>query len=132
MPSLIRSARGPDKRPAITAGQPVALLTHKIGDPKWAGPPGAALCFEVFTATACRLTVAVHEKEFTVGQRHFDAAVPLKAAPGWQSVTLSPRDFHFPGDPAAVPNWSLVRLLEITSTPASETMPLYTNFRWRP
>ena len=132
MPSLIRAVTGPDKKAAVTVAQPVALLTHKIGDPKWSGPPGAALCFDIFTSISCRLTVSVHEKEFTVGQRHFDATAPLTAAPGWQSIALTPRDFHLTGDPAAAPDWQLVRLLEITSLPASETMPFYTNFHWRP
>ena len=52
VPNLLTSAVGPEGKPGISVSGPIALLTHKLGDPKWrpsgweASIPGPRPCAE--------------------------------------------------------------------------------------
>ena len=58
----------------ITVTSPIALFTHRIGDPKWRGPDGAMLEFKIFASAPRKIKVALYEKEFSIGQRRFVSA----------------------------------------------------------
>ena len=47
VPNLLTAAVGPEGKPGITVTRPVALTTHKLGDPKWRGPEDARLQFQI-------------------------------------------------------------------------------------
>ncbi|VTT96790.1 Uncharacterized protein OS=Planctomyces limnophilus (strain ATCC 43296 / DSM 3776 / IFAM 1008 / 290) GN=Plim_3664 PE=4 SV=1: Abhydrolase_5 [Gemmataceae bacterium] len=86
--------------------------TRKVRDPKWRGPDGAALQFEVRCPTDNTLVVQVHTNAWGAaapGEPAIDYAVAkgLKGSPGWQTVTVGLKDL-LPTDPKSVAplaNW---------------------------
>jgi hypothetical protein len=122
---------GPDLKCGIGVARFNVLHTHKIGDPKWRGPDGARLQFEVYARADRKLTVSMMENEFAKGSKRFVTSVALKAADGWQTITLSPNDFKA-GNNEALANWKKVQMLELDGGHEPGANLLYTNFRWAP
>ena len=78
VPNLLAAAVGPQGKPGITVTRPIALTTHKLGDPKWRGPEGAKLQFQVHASASRTLRVVMHEKEFAIGWTQYAAEVALE------------------------------------------------------
>ena len=117
--TYLRPGRGPDGRPALvhesTTGGHVQVGTHKLGDPAWQGPTGAALSFEILSTQANHLTVALTENEFVPGMKVYAAEVALAASAGWQTVTLRPADLKTDKG-EALADWRRVTNLELRSS----------------
>lgn len=129
VPELLRVKEGPEHRMGITVTSPIALFTHRIGDPKWRGPAGAALEFKVFTAAPRKIKVAIYEKEFSIGQRRYVREIDVQPAEGWQTFRFPPADFR---DDQSQPltGWGAAQMLELTTAGTGGAEPLYTDFRW--
>ena len=81
-----------------------AISTHKLRDPKWAGPTGARLVLEVKSALPNKLVLLLDDHA---------AEVPLKGGDQWQEMALAPRDFkNFDDEPLS--DWKGVRLLKLS------------------
>jgi len=129
VPSLLRAAKGPDGQPGITVTRAIPILTHKVGDPKWRGPDGAALQLQVFVRTARELKIVLHEEDFTRHWKQFTARVTLQPGQAWQTLTLGAEDFQTDkGEKPA--NWRKVNLLEINSAGGPGEEPVYGLMRW--
>ncbi|MEI6807642.1 MAG: dienelactone hydrolase family protein [bacterium] len=121
--------RGPGRRWGIRSLYWVPVLCFKPADPKWRGPDGSALAFDVYTREPVSLKISVAADRFNPGAREYTATVVVKAATSWQSVRLAPSGFknakgRHPG------NWREIDLFEIESGKCSQEQPLFTNFRW--
>lgn len=107
-----------------------ACATHKIGDPKWRGPAGSSLEFQVLSSKPNTLKVAVVENEFIPGMKTYAATATLKGSPDWQTFVLSPDQFKTDaGEPLS--SWDVVCNLEITSDTWEGPPPVLSMFRWR-
>jgi dienelactone hydrolase len=131
--TYLRLGAGPDGRQALihdstTAGH-VWIGTHKIADPKWQGPDGAALVIEVLSKADNTLTVSVTEHEFLPGMKVYAATVTLPASPQWQTVTLHLADMKTDKG-EALAAWSRVTNLELRSETWRGEGPTITGVRW--
>ena len=82
--------------------------TRKITDPKWRGPAGARLTFEVKTSEANRLVVVINENFFRGyrgRQRDVVAVMDLEGGDRWQPVTLPASTFKTLDGKAALASW---------------------------
>jgi len=100
------------------------LATRKPVDPRWTGPKGAKLAFDIkTTAAGAVLGVEVHTNEwrgYTGAKRDTFIAVsgPLKA--GWNSVTFAASDFkNTKGQP--LKDWT--ELTRLAFRPANRALP---------
>jgi hypothetical protein len=131
VPHFLASAVGPGGKPGITVTRPIALLTHKLGDPKWRGPQEAQLQFQVYVRARKTLRVVMHEKEFAIGWTQYAAEVALEPVEGWRTITLPAHAFsadqgeHLRG-------WGDVRQLELKTVGGAGDEPIYGAFRWVP
>ena len=66
VPSVLRMATGPEEKSGITTTTAIPIITHKVGDPKWEGPGGSSLRFEVYIRA---LTLA-HDRDARGRVRH--------------------------------------------------------------
>lgn len=129
VPVLLRVKEGPDHRRGITVTQPIALFTHRIGDPKWRGPEGASLELKIYATAPRKLRLAIYEKEFSIGQRRYVREADLTPAEGWHTLRFSAADFRDEqGQPLS--SWGGAQMLELTTTGTGGAEPLYTDFRW--
>ncbi len=129
----LRSALGPDGVKgfglAPRLGQVIGISTHKVGDPKWRGPAGAKLTFQVLSMKPNVLEVACVERDFVVGMKTFKAQVSLTTAANWQTISLSHEQFSTEsGEKLA--GWSKVEKMELNSPRWDGEMPLFAMFRW--
>lgn len=131
VPNLLSAAVGPGGKPGITVTRPIALTTHKVGDPKWRGPEGAKLRFEVFVRAPRTLRVVMHEKEFAVGWTQYAAEVALEPGEGWKTVTLASDAFSAEKG-ERLKDWDEVRQLELKTSGGAGEEPIYGAFRWVP
>jgi dienelactone hydrolase len=122
-------ADGPDGKSGITSVQFAPLHTHKVGDPKWRGPDGARLQFQVFVRASRKLEVNLFEKEFARGSKTYIAVVPLKPTEGWQTITLAAEDFKT-GRGEALANWRQLQMLEFDAGRDAGPGPIFTDIRW--
>ena len=123
--------RGPRGRMGIRSVTGAAVITRKLGDPKWRGPDKARLAFDVFVSKAATLNVAVKKDEGGPGQKVFQARVALKPGRGWQRVRLPAGRFK-DDTGRALGKWRAMEHLEIATTEPLKSKPLFTNFRWIP
>ncbi len=82
--------------------------TRKITDPKWRGPAGARLTFDVKVSHANKLVVVVNENFFRGyrgRQRDVVAAVDLDSCDRWQSVMLPASAFKTPDGKSTLASW---------------------------
>ncbi len=100
--------------------------TRKLKDPKWRGPDGARLVFEVKTTTDNTLVVTVNTNAWGAFSNKpavdYVVAKPLKASPEWQSVSVS-LDELAANDPkitAPLSNWRTVT--EFSLCPSGEVV----------
>lgn len=94
--------------------------TRKLKDPKWRGPDGARLVFEIQCATDNTLVITLHCNEwgaFQPGKPAADYAVirELKGSAEWQTVSVGLRELSAtePGNTAPLANWQTVTELSI-------------------
>jgi len=70
--------------------------TRKLTDPKWRGPLGASLTFDVRDPEGGNLNLKFDVNQWTaypnLKQDTYYASVPLKASPDWQTVSVSLAD----------------------------------------
>ena len=129
VPSLLRSSAGPDGKTGITTTAAIPILTHMVGDPKWRGPNGASLHFEIYVRTPHVLTVVMHEDEFATRWTQFRKTLRLEPAETWQTLTFSANDFLADkGEP--LKNWQAVTMLELRSQGGPGSEPVFRAFRW--
>lgn len=87
--------------------------TRKITDPKWRGPKGAKLSFEVRIEKPNQLVVVITQNFFRPyrGKKiDFVAVVSLKGG-DWDPVRLSPADFNSVSDGSPLTSWQQADLL---------------------
>ena len=88
--------------------------TRKITDPKWRGPAGARLTFDVNTSKPNRLVVVINENFFRGyrgRQRDVVAVVNLEGGDRWQPVTLPASAFKTLDGKATLASWDHADLL---------------------
>jgi dienelactone hydrolase len=124
VPNLLASVVGPGGKPGIAVSRPIALTTHKLGDPKWRGPEGAKLQFQVHVPAPKTLRIVMHEKEFATD-------VPLKQEDGWRTITL-PADAFSTDKGVHLKGWDNVQQLELKTTGSAGDEPIFGAFRWVP
>lgn len=130
VPSLLKSVVGPEGVRAITVTRPIAITTHKVGDPKWRGPRGASLEFRVHSRSPRTLRVVMHEKEFAIGWTQYTVVIPLEPGEGWRTITLAPEVFTTEqGKPLG--GWDQVQQLELKTSGGAGEEPLYGSLRWK-
>lgn len=101
--------------------------TRKLKDPKWRGPDGAALAFEIRSETDNTLVLAFDCNQWGAFQPGrpavlYTAARQLKGAPDWQAVTVNLSDLRAT-DPTItdpLPNWRTVT--EFSISPSGEVV----------
>ncbi len=128
VPCLLTNRLGPDDKTGISVTRSIPLGTHKIGDPKWRGPDGAALQFRIHAAAPRELKVSVYENEFALGAKEFTAARKLTESAQWQTLTFRAEDFKTEQG-TVLANRRKANMLELSSS-GSGSEPLYTDFRW--
>ncbi len=131
IPCLITNVTGPGGRNGITTLRQVPLWTHKVGDPKWRGPDGAKLQFQIYSTTVRDLKLAVYENEMASDAKKFSAIQKLTKAAGWQTVVFELKDFKTDDD-EILTAWKKVKLLEIVTSDSSNPQPIYAAFQWVP
>jgi hypothetical protein len=125
----VKAATGPGGKPAVTTDRVIELFTHKIGDPKWRGPDGAVLKFQVYTKVERPLTVVLYRKWLEPGNTKFTHEVALKPSDDWQEITLKLSDFR--SEKGESPEaWRDVQVLSLNSPGPGGSVPLFTDFRW--
>jgi dienelactone hydrolase len=128
--SPVKMETGPGGIAGVSVPKFAPLHTHKLGDPKWRGPDGAQFQFQVNVRTPRKLSVRMIENEHTKGSTTFTAALTLKPADGWQTITLSAKDFKSDKKGVMLANWRAVQMLELEASHDPGLGPIYTNFRW--
>lgn len=129
VPSLLRTATGPEKKSGLTTTTAIPIITHKVGDPKWTGPDRSSLRFEVYVRAPRVLTVVMHEDEFSTRWTQYRKEVRLTPTESWQPLTLSANDFHNDKD-QPLKNWRAVDMLELRSQGGPGPEPVFRAFRW--
>lgn len=94
--------------------------TRKLKDPKWRGPDGATLTFEIRSETDNELVMTVETNgwgAFTPGKPSLDYAVvkPVQGGPDWQKVSVTAEELR-PTKPevtAPLADWQTVTQLSI-------------------
>jgi hypothetical protein len=99
--------------------------TRKLKDPKWRGPDGAKLLFEIKSQTDNTLVVTFNCNAWGAFQPgkpapDYTVAKPLKASPDWQTVTVSLSELAAtdPKITAPLANWQTVT--EFSISPSGE------------
>ena len=102
-----------------------SATTRKLKDPKWRGPDGAKLVFEIRSATDNTLVIKVNCNAwcaFLPGKPAVDysAVKELKGSPGWQTVSVGLGELSATDPKSAVPlaNWQTVT--EFSISPSGE------------
>ena len=121
--------KGPEGKNGIAAVRFAPLHTHKIGDPKWRGPDGAQLQFQVYVRAARKVSINLFEKESAKGSKTYVASLSLKPGDGWQTVTLSAKDFKTVKGEAPT-NWRKIQTLDIEAEHQAGPSVIYSGFRW--
>jgi len=125
---LVR-AKGPDGRFGVrTNGPPV--MTRKLADPKWRGPDGSKLAFDVYAPQDVTLKIMLKSHEFNPGGKYYEAGLSLKAREGWQKVRLEAGQFK-PKKGQALKRWREMETLEISAEGGwPKQRPIFADFRW--
>jgi dienelactone hydrolase len=132
VPNLMTSAVGPEGKPGLGVARPIALLTHKLGDPKWRGPKeDSKLQFRVHVRAPKMLRIVMHEKEFAIGWTQYVAEVVLEPAEGWRTITL-PAGAFSTDKGVHLKGWGDVKQLELKTASGPGDEPIYGAFRWVP
>ena len=131
VPDLLTLVVGPKQKPGITVSRPIALLTHKLGDPKWRGPEAAQLQFDVYVRAPRTLRVVMHEKEFAIGWMQYEATVDLEPDTTWRTITLPAKVFS-KDKGEHLKSWREVQQLELKTMGGAGEEPIYGAFRWLP
>ncbi|MCE5278736.1 MAG: dienelactone hydrolase family protein [Planctomycetaceae bacterium] len=125
----VKRVRGPQGRYGLQMTMWSPLYCRKIADPKWYGPAGADLAFDVFTRQDVTLKLALFAHQFAANATTHSAEVPLKAAAGWQRVRLPARRFK-DDKKRPLKNWRALELLQVAFDKIPDKQPLFSNFRW--
>ena len=104
-----------------------SATTRKLKDPKWRGPDGATLCFDIQSHTDNQLVLTFTTNAWGAihpGQPAVDYTVvkKLTASPDWQPVTVTLAELTATDPKATTPpaNWQAVT--EFTLSPSGTTM----------
>jgi dienelactone hydrolase len=104
-----------------------SATTRKLKDPKWRGPDGATLSFEIRCETDNQVVVTVNCNAwgaFEEGKPTVDytAVKQLKGSRDWQTVTISLAELTSTNPKVTIPlaNWRTVT--ELSISPSGETM----------
>jgi dienelactone hydrolase len=96
-------------------------VTRKLKDPKWRGPDGAKLVFEIQSHSDNSLVVTVNCNAwgaFLTGKPAVDYSVvkDLKGSPDWQTITVTLEELlpTNPGISDPLPNWQTVTELKLS------------------
>jgi dienelactone hydrolase len=131
VPNLLALCVGPAGKTGVTVSKPIALQTHKLGDPKWRGPKEAQLELEVHVRAPRTLRVVMHEHEFATGWTQYAAEVALEPGKGWKTITL-PAEAFSTDKGEHLKGWDSVQQLELKTQGGAGEEPIYGAFRWVP
>jgi len=128
----IRRETAPDGRSGFSPFQHCSPLTYQVGDPKWRGPEGARLTFDVFSRERDDFAVALHVRPFLIGFQEYHAKVELKGAGEWERVELSAGQFISTSDASPLADWNSVEMLELRVPEGgwSDERIVFTHFQW--
>jgi len=129
----IRPAEGPGGRRGFRVFPHSSALTYAVGDPKYRGPRGALLSFDVATTTGEEFIVSAHEGPFVPGAREYQAAVSVKGSDGWQTITLSAEQFKETKKGSPLQAWSEITALELKrprGTTWNDRKIVFARLRW--
>ena len=132
--TYLRPAVGPGGQRGITqanTGNWYVFCTRKIGNPKWRGPAGAALSFQVLSGKANQLRVTVIRGEGLPEAKSFVARADLAASADWQSVTLKADRFKTAGG-EVLRGWQDLDCLEIVGDAWAGDPCVLSLVRWVP
>ena len=107
--------------------------TRKITDPKWRGPDGYSLAFEVRTAKPNQLVVVIRENIFRGYRgRQGDrvAVVDLPGGGNWRTVNLLPKDFSVHGGQDKLKSWQQADLLGFRAYYGSRQGKVIGSMKW--
>ena len=129
VPSLLRTGTGADGKTGFTTTTAIPIMTHKVGDPKWRGPNGSSLQFEVYVRAPRVLKVVMHEDEFGARWTQYHKELQLTPAEAWQTLTLSADEF-LTDKGERLKSWRAVDMLELESQGGPGAEPVFRMFRW--
>jgi dienelactone hydrolase len=132
--TYLRPAVGPRGQKGITqanTGNWYVFCTRKIGDPKWRGPAGAALVFQVLSGKANQLKVAVIRGEGRPEAKTFVARADLAPSADWQNVTLKADRFKT-AEGQVLGGWQDLNCLQITADAWAGDPCVLSLVRWLP
>jgi dienelactone hydrolase len=129
VPSLLRTSAGPDGKTGFTTTTAIPIMTHKVGDPKWRGPDGSSLQFEVYVRAPRVLKVIMHEDEFGTRWTQYHKELRLTPTEGWQTLTLATDEF-LTDKGERLKSWRAVDMLELESQGGPGAEPVFRTFRW--
>jgi hypothetical protein len=89
------------------------MATRKIGDPKWKGPPGAALRIRVHTARQNTMIVAVTENEFRRPKETRTYLARLALPAGEQALSLPLSEFRDVANGRLLASWDEINVLAL-------------------
>ena len=118
--------------------------TRKLTDPKWCGRPGYRLTVDVKTEKPNDLVVVLTEnffRSYRGKQQDFVAVVRSAGGDRWQTISLSPGDFHATAEANSPSSWNNVDLLGfrayydeggplLGSKTWTGSQPKWRNLRW--
>jgi hypothetical protein len=99
------------------------------GDPKWRGPEGSSLQFQVYVRAPRVLKVIMHEDEFGTRWTQYHKELRLTPNEGWQTLTLSANEFRTDKG-GRLESWRTVNMLELDSQGGPGAEPVFRMFRW--
>jgi dienelactone hydrolase len=108
----------------VSPAESFSVGTHKVGDPQFRAPEGAALAFKVTGAETLRVEAWVDH--WGPGQRVFKAAV--EAGAEWSDVRVATEDCRDDRG-EALPGWSAVNRLDFVGTAPSGAVE-FAEVRW--
>ena len=129
VPSLLTMSIGADGKTGFTTKTAIPIMTHRVGDPKWRGPDGSSLRFEVYVRAPRALKVVMHEDEFGTRWTQYRKELHLTPTGGWQTLTLRADEF-LTDKGERLKSWRAVDMLELDSQGGAGAEPVFRMFRW--
>jgi hypothetical protein len=129
VPALLRTSAAPDGKTGFTTTTAIPITTHKVGDPRWRGPDGSSLQFEVYVRGPRVLKVGMHEDEFGSRWTQYRKELRLTPMESWQTLTVSADEF-LTDTGERLKSWRGVDMLELESQGGPGAEPVFRMFRW--
>jgi hypothetical protein len=136
--TYLRASRGPDGDAALTLNpdfwgdQEISYIigTHKVDDPKWTAPPGAALAFWYRSAAPSTLEVHAWVDHWGPHMKEYTAHIPLNGADDWQQITVRASQC-LAADGGSLTAWSAADRLDFAGKSPAHKPPLFARIEWK-